>query len=79
MKQEPSIGAPSIKLTVAVNTDDHQEGGSIRVHTAELIAYDQQLDFTRLVLKGRRTLHVKERTDQIDHLIRTAAAHLLTT
>ena len=39
----------------------------------ELIAYSQGLEHTRLHLIGRRTLDVKETTQEIDRLVRSAA------
>jgi hypothetical protein len=38
----------------------------------ELIAYSQRLGHTRLHLTGRRTLDVKETTQEIDLLVRAA-------
>ena len=39
-----------------------------------MITYDQQIGFTRLRLTKGRVLEVREGTDQIDRLIRGAAA-----
>ena len=69
----PSL-VPGIDLTIATGTKDHPNGGTVRVHASELIAYDQQIGFTRLMLVGRRILNVMEGTDQIDRLMRTATA-----
>ena len=74
----PSAGS-HINLTAATETKNHKKGEVIIVRPSELIAYDQQLGFTRLVLVGRRILDVKEGTDQIDRLMRTVAASVLPT
>jgi len=41
-----------------------------------MITYDQQIGFTRLRLTKGRVLEVREGTDQIDRLVRGAAANL---
>jgi hypothetical protein len=48
-------------------------GDRIKIPASDLIAYGQELGFTRLVLVGRRVLDVQEGTDHIDRLMRTAA------
>jgi hypothetical protein len=47
---------------------------SVSVGVSELIAYSSQTGFTRLNLTGRKTLDVKETTEQIDRLMRNVAA-----
>ena len=46
----------------------------VHVRLNELIAYSQNLGFTRLTLTGGKTIDVKETTDQIDRLVRAAAS-----
>ena len=46
--------------------------GQIALPTFEMIAYSQGFEHTRLHLTGRRTLEVKETTQEIDKLVRTA-------
>jgi hypothetical protein len=41
---------------------------------SELVAYCSDGTQTRLNLTGRKVLHVKETTDQIDRLVRAAAS-----
>lgn len=50
----------------------------VQVQPKQMIAYDQELGFTRLRLTGGKVLEVKEGTDQIDQLIRNAASNRLT-
>lgn len=45
----------------------------IDVSVTELITYSQQPGFTRLQLKGQKTLDVVETTERIDSLIRNAS------
>ena len=73
MTKKPSIYIHTIELTVVAETGGFRKG-RVSVPTVELVAYDQQIGFTRLLLVGHRTLEVEERTDQIDHLVRNAAA-----
>ena len=47
---------------------------AIEVSISELLTYSQQLGFTRLRLKGQRTLDVHETTEGIDRLIRRAVS-----
>ncbi|HEV2438302.1 MAG TPA: hypothetical protein VG077_20120 [Verrucomicrobiae bacterium] len=68
-----SAHEPSISLTLAKVTEGNP-GGTVNVPASRLLAYDQQLGFTRLKLTGGTILDVKEGTDQIDRLVRTAAA-----
>ena len=65
----------SIVLTL-VRDADGNPSCSIRVQAAQMIAYDQQMGFTRLRLTKGRVLEVREGTDQIDRLVRGAATHL---
>lgn len=48
---------------------------TIQVQPAQMIAYDQEQGFTRLRLTGKKVVEVKESTDQIDRLVRGAAAN----
>ncbi len=63
-----------ISLTL-VRTAEGNPGGTVSVPASRLLAYDQQMDFTRLKLTGGTVLDVKEGTDQIDRLVRAAASH----
>jgi hypothetical protein len=65
---------PIIRLTVAAGAKDHPAGSTVEVPTADLIAYDQENGFTRLILVGGKVLGVIEATDQIDRLVRIAAS-----
>ena len=66
----PPLSAPKISLTLTQGAS-----GQLQVHVGvgELIAYSQNLGFTRLNLTGRKVLDVKETTDQIDRLVRKAS------
>jgi len=44
------------------------------IPASRLLAYDQQMGFTRLKSKGGTVLDVREGTGQIDRLVRAAAA-----
>jgi hypothetical protein len=61
--------AQSIHLTAA------QSGprAGMTVHISHLLTYAEETGFTRLRLVGGRVLDVKETTDQIDQLVRSAA------
>lgn len=48
--------------------------GMVSILAARLIAYEQQMGFTRLKLTDGSVLDVKETTDQIDRLVRNAAS-----
>ena len=61
----------SLTLTAAMN--GHSDG-IISVAPSRLIAYEQQMGFTRLKLTDGSVLDVKESTDQIDRLVRSAAS-----
>ena len=67
------MGQPVIRLT-PVNVGDGQPAGQMPLPAYEMIAYSQGLGHTRLHLTGRRTLDVKETTQQIDLLLRAAAS-----
>jgi hypothetical protein len=73
-KMSESFVMPSISLTIAAGAKDYAPGSIVEVPTSELIAYDQEMGFTRLVLVGGRVLGVTEPTDQIDRLVRIAAS-----
>ena len=64
----------SIDLTLVRGADGNQSC-SIRVQAAQMITYDQQIGFTRLRLTRGRVIEVRESTDQIDRLIRSASAN----
>ena len=64
----------SIDLTL-VRGADGNPSCSVRVQAAHMITYDQQIGFTRLRLTKGRVLEVREGTDQIDRLVRGAAAY----
>ncbi len=65
----------SIDLTL-VSGADGNPSCSIRVQAVQMLTYDQQIGFTRLRLTKGRILEVREGTDQIDRLVRYAAANL---
>jgi hypothetical protein len=46
----------------------------VKVGVTEFIAYSQNTGFTRLNLTGGKVVDVKETTDQIDRMVRTASA-----
>jgi hypothetical protein len=62
---------PVIRLT-PVRVGEDQPAGQTPVSAFEMIAYSQGLGHTRLHLTGRRTLDVKETTQEIDRLVRAA-------
>jgi len=66
------MGQPVILLT-PVKIEDGQPAGQTALPTYEIIAYSQGMAYTRLHLTGRRTLDVKETTQEIDLLVRAAA------
>jgi hypothetical protein len=61
-----------IRLT-PFKAGDGQTADQLSLPAFELIAYSQGMDHTRLQLTGRRTLEVKETTQEIDLLVRVAA------
>jgi hypothetical protein len=63
----------SIALTL-VRDEAGNASATVQVQPKQMIAYDQELGFTRLRLTGNKVLEVKEGTDQIDRLIRSVAA-----
>ena len=71
---------PTRELCIALTLVRDEAGNpsaTVQVHPKEMIAYDQELGFTRLRLTGNKVLEVKEGTDQIDRLIRGAASNRL--
>ena len=62
-----------ISLTLA-KVSEGNPGSTISVSASRLLAYDQQMGFTRLKLTGGTVLDVREGTDQIDRLVRAAAS-----
>ena len=69
---------PAHELSIVLTLVRDAAGNSsctIRVQAAQMITYDQQIGFTRLRLTKGRVLEVREGTDQIDRLVRGAAAH----
>jgi hypothetical protein len=69
-KGDGTIGLPVISLTLS-RTDPGQL--QVEVGITEFISYSQCPGFTRLNLTGRKVLEVKEKTDQIDRLVRKAS------
>jgi hypothetical protein len=68
---KPSLSLPTRRIGLTpVQAEQHL----VSVSIAEMIAYSQESDFTRLNLIGGKVLNVKETTDQIDRLVRVAAA-----
>jgi len=67
---------PGINLTLT-----RAESGEIqiKVGVVDFITYSQNPGFTRLNLTGGKVLDVKETTDQIDRLVRTAASQNMMT
>jgi hypothetical protein len=65
----------SIALTLVMD-ETGRPSVAIQVEPKQMIAYDQNMGFTRLRLTGKKVLEVKESTDQIDRLIREAASKL---
>jgi hypothetical protein len=65
-------GTPTIALTAA-SKEPGQQPQPVSMPLSELIAYSSDGTHTRLNLTGRKVLHVKETTDQIDRLVRAAA------
>ena len=63
MPNPPPESTISLTLTSA---SENYPRGTIRVIASKLLAYDQQLGFTRLRLTGGTVLDVKESTNQID-------------
>ena len=66
--------APNISLTLAT-VSERNPSSTVRVPASRLLAYDQQLGFTRLKLTGGTVLDVRETTGEIDRLVRAAAMH----
>ena len=69
-----SLDEPNVSLTLAT-VGEGNPSGTIRVPASKLLAYDQQMGFTRLRLTGGTVLDVREGTDQIDWLVRAVASH----
>lgn len=63
----------TISLTLA-KVSEGNPGGIVNIPASRLLAYDQQMGFTRLKLTGGTVLDVREGTDHIDRLVRAAAA-----
>ena len=66
------VPQPVVRLTPAKAGRDSM--AQVVLQCADLIAYWQDLGFTRLHLRGRRILEVRETTNEIDVLVRSAAA-----
>jgi len=64
------LSAPRICLTL---TSAEPGQSLVKVGITEFITYSQKTGFTRLNLKGRKILDVKETTEQIDRLVRLAS------
>lgn len=65
----------SVALTL-VKAEAGNSSRTIQVQVKQMIAYDQEMGFTRLRLTGQKIIEVKESTDNIDRLIRSAASNL---
>jgi hypothetical protein len=68
-----SLAVASIDLTLAHGNGIRSSGSIVTVPVLQLIAYEQQTGCTRLLLVGRKSVQVKENTDQIDRLVRVAS------
>ena len=64
----------SVVLTL-VRDEAGNPSMTIQVQPKQMIAYHQEMGFTRLRLTGNKVLEVKESTDQIDRLVRGVAAN----
>jgi hypothetical protein len=63
----------TIQFTAASTTEGQAAGAKLTVALGDLIAYDENADFTRLTLRGSRVLHVKENAGEIERLVRQAS------
>ena len=72
-KNEP-VRELGIALTL-VKDEAGNPSVKVEIHPAQMITYHQQPGFTQLRLTGRKVLEVKESTDQIDRLVRSAASN----
>jgi hypothetical protein len=63
----------TIQFTAASTTEGQAAGGKLTVELGDLIAYEENTDFTRLTLTGGRVLHVKETAVEIERLVRQAS------
>jgi hypothetical protein len=63
----------AIQFTAASTTEGQAGGGKLTVALGDLIAYEENQDFTRLTLTGSRVLHVKENAGEIEQLVRQAS------
>jgi hypothetical protein len=61
-----------IGLTLSQASNANLAGSLIQLHAGEFIAYETDVDCTRVRLTGRRVIMVKESTELIDHLLRQA-------
>lgn len=71
---------PVRELSIALTLLKDEAGNpsaTVQIQPKQMIAYDQEMGFTRLRLTGNKVLEVKEGTDQIDRLIRSAASSLI--
>ena len=69
---------PIRELSIALTLVKDEAGNpsvKVEIHPAQMITYHQQPGFTQLRLTGRKVLEVKESTDQIDRLVRSAASN----
>jgi hypothetical protein len=75
IRQQWSLSKRKIRVTL-VRSESGQDPAKLTIHLTlgELIAYSQDYNFTRLNLTGGKVLEVKETTDEIDRLVRAAAA-----
>ena len=63
----------TIQFTAASTTEGQAAGGKLTVALGDLIAYEENADFTRLTLTGSRVLQVKENAGEIERLVREAS------
>jgi hypothetical protein len=78
MFSQPSEQDRELRIALTLVRDEAGNPAmTIQVQPKQMIAYDQKLGFTRIRLTGNKVLEVKEGTDQIDRLVRSAAANQL--
>jgi len=65
---------PGIHLTrVTVHQGHVVETDSVEVALRDLVAYSQENEFTRMWLAKGRSIEVKEGTEEIDRIVRSAS------
>ncbi|HSY17962.1 MAG TPA: hypothetical protein VK815_06490 [Candidatus Acidoferrales bacterium] len=74
---EPAQPRPAFKIDLTpAQAGAGPEVSPLSVNVSELIAYTQDCNRTRLNLTQGRTVEVQETTEQIDRLVRAAAAQI---